>query len=187
DLALAANQVLHNFLVFTSFGLDAFAHAAEAILGEAVGRRDRAEFRRSMNVVFLWAAIVGALNLVVYAVAGHGIIALLTGIPEVRDAAGAWLIWPVLMPMISVWAFTYDGVYLAATRTRIVRNTVMASFALFLALVYLLVPVLGSTGLWIAVAGFLGLRGVLLHLCFPAVLAGIGEAGKDERRKGVRR
>lgn len=187
DLTLAANQVLHNFLVFTSFGLDAFAHAAEAILGEAVGRRDRAEFRRSMNVVFLWAAIVGALNLVVYAVAGHGIIALLTGIPEVRDAAGAWLIWPVLMPMISVWAFTYDGVYLAATRTRIMRNTVMASFALFLALVYILVPVLGSTGLWIAVAGFLGLRGVLLHLCFPAVLAGIGEAGKDERRKGVRR
>ena len=59
DLTLAANQVLHNFLFFTSFGLDGVAHAAEAILGEAVGRRDRQAFRRSMRVVFLWAGIVG--------------------------------------------------------------------------------------------------------------------------------
>src|SRR6185503_13699108 len=77
DLTLAANQVLHNFLVFTSYGLDAFAHAAEAILGEAVGKRDRPAFQRARRVVFLWAVIVGVLNVLVYAVAGHGIIALL--------------------------------------------------------------------------------------------------------------
>lgn len=173
DVALAANQVLHNFLVFTSFGLDGFAHAAEAILGEAVGRRDRAAFRRGMRVVFLWAGIVGALNLAVYAVAGHGIIALITSIPEVRAAAGQHLIWPVLMPLISVWAYTYDGVYLAATRTRIMRNTVIASFIAFLIALYVLTPLLGNAGLWLAVATFLGCRGLLLHLFFPRVLQAI--------------
>jgi MATE family multidrug resistance protein len=173
DLALAANQVLHLFLVFTSFGLDGFAHAAEAILGEAVGRRDRAEFRRGMAVVFLWAGIVGVLNVAVYAVAGHGIIALLTGIPEVRAAAAVHLAWPVLMPLVAVWAYTYDGVYLAATRTRVMLLTVVTSFAVYVALVYALVPVIGSTGLWIAVAAFLGLRGLLLHLYFPRLLRGI--------------
>ena len=71
DLTLASNQVLHNFLVFTSFGLDGFAHAAEAILGEAVGRRDRASFQRALRVVFLWSGLVGLLNVAVYAVAGH--------------------------------------------------------------------------------------------------------------------
>jgi MATE family multidrug resistance protein len=170
DVALAANQVLHNFLVFTSYGLDGFAHAAEAILGEAVGRRDRAAFRRGMRVVFLWAGIIGALNLAVYAVAGHGIIALITSIPEVRAAAGQHLIWPVLMPLISVWAYTYDGVYLAATRTRIMRNTVLASFIAFLIALYVLTPLLGNAGLWLAVATFLGCRGLLLHLFFPRVL-----------------
>jgi MATE family multidrug resistance protein len=170
DVTLAANQVLQNFLVFTSFGLDGFAHAAEAILGEAVGRRDRAAFQRAMRVVFIWAGLVGALNLVVYAVAGHGIIALLTSIPEVRAAAADYALWVIIMPLVSVWAYTYDGVYLAATRTTIMRNTVMVSFAAFALLLYTLSPAYGNTAIWIAVTVFLGLRGVLLHLFFPRVL-----------------
>jgi MATE family multidrug resistance protein len=170
DVTLAANQVLQNFLVFTSFGLDGFAHAAEAILGEAVGRRDRAAFRRAMRVVFIWAGLVGALNLVVYAVLGHGIIALLTSIPEVRAAATDYVLWPIIMPLVSVWAYTYDGVYLAATRTTIMRNTVIVSFAAFALLLYTLSPAYGNTAIWIAVTVFLGLRGVLLHLFFPRVL-----------------
>jgi len=170
NLPLAANQVLYTFLIFTSFGLDGFAHAAEAILGESVGRRDGPAFRRGMRVVFLWAAIVGAFNMLIYALLGHEIIALMTIIPEVRAAAADWLAWPVLMPLVSVWAYTYDGVYLAATRTRIMRNTVIASFLAFLATLYTLMPLLGNAGLWAAVAAFLGGRGLLLHLFFPRVL-----------------
>lgn len=173
DVTLAANQVLHHFLVFTSFALDGFAHAAEAILGEAVGRRDREAFQRAMRVVFLWALIFGALNVLIYAVAGHGIIALLTGIPEVRAAAADYLLWPVLMPLVSVWAYTYDGVYLAATRTKVMRNTVIASFAVFLISLYTLLPLIGNAGLWIAVTSFLLIRGLLLHLLFPHVLRAI--------------
>jgi MATE family multidrug resistance protein len=173
DLPLAANQVLHNFLVFTSFGLDGFAHAAEAILGEAVGRRDRPAFRDGMRVAFLWAGLVGILNAFVYALLGHEIVALLTSIPEVRAAAADFLWWPVLMPLVSVWAFTYDGVYLAATRTRIMRNTMIISFLLFVALLYSLLPLFGNAGLWAAVAVFLGARGLLLHLLFPHVLGRI--------------
>ena len=170
DVQLAANQVLHHFLVFTSFALDGVAHAAEAILGESVGRRDRTAFVHDMRVVFLWSGVVGLINILVYAVAGHAIIALMTSIPEVRAAAANYWWWPVLMPLASVWAYTYDGVYLAATRTRIMRNTVIASFAIFLALLYTLTPLIGNTGLWIAVAGFLTGRGVLLHLFFHRVL-----------------
>jgi MATE family multidrug resistance protein len=170
DLTLAANQVLHTFLVFTSYALDGFAHAAEAILGEAVGRRDRAAFRRSMRVVFVWSAGVGVLTLAIYAVAGHGIIALLTGIPEVRAAAAANLLWPIVLPVIAVWAYTYDGVYLAATRTTAMRNTVILSFAVYVTILFTLVPVYGNTALWIALATFLGLRGLLLHLLYPALL-----------------
>jgi MATE family multidrug resistance protein len=121
-------------------------------------------------VVFLWSGIVGALNVAVYGLAGHGIIDLLTGIPEVRAAAAAYLYWPVLMPLISVWAFTYDGVYRAATSTRAMRNTVMLSFAIFLAVLYALMPLLGNHGLWIAIAAFLGCRGLLLHLLYPHLL-----------------
>jgi len=170
DVQLAANQVLHHFLIFTSFALDGVAHAAEAILGESVGRKDRAAFLHSMRVVFLWSGVVGVINILVYVVAGHAIIALMTSIPEVRAAAANYLWWPTLMPLASVWAYTYDGVYLAATRTRIMRNTMIAAFAVFLIVLYTLMPLLGNTGLWIAMLGFLTGRGVLLHLFFPRVL-----------------
>lgn len=170
DVQLAANQVLHTFLMFTSFGLDGFAHAAEAILGESVGRRSREDFRRGMRVVFLWAGLVAALNAAIYVVAGPAIIALLTGMPEVRAVAEAWLLWPALMPLVGVWAYTYDGVYLAATRTRIMRNTVLLSFLAFLLVLHAAVPPFGNAGLWAALAVFLDLRGLLLHLLMPRLL-----------------
>jgi MATE family multidrug resistance protein len=170
DVTLAANQVLHHFLVFTSFGLDGLAHAAEALLGESIGRRDANAVRRGMRVVFLWSGIVGALNVLLYAALGHEIIALMTGIPEVRAAAADYLIWPVLMPLISVWAYTYDGIYLAAVRTKPMRNTVIASFALFLVVLYTTMPLLGNSGLWLSVVTFLAGRGLLLHLLLPQVL-----------------
>jgi MATE family multidrug resistance protein len=173
DVTLAANQVLHHFLIFTSFALDGIAHAAEAILGAEVGRRNRDAFARSMRAVFQWAAGFGLLTVVVFALAGNGIIALLTNIPEVRALAGQFLFWPVLMPLVSVWAYTYDGVYLAATRTKIMRNTVMVSFVAFVALLYTLLPLLGNTGLWIALMTYLGCRGLLLHLYLPRVLRAI--------------
>ncbi len=173
DVQLAANQVLHHFLVLTSFALDGVAHAAETILGESVGRRDRAAFLHDMRVVFLWSGVVGLVNILIYAVAGHAIIALMTSIPEVRAAASSYLWWPMLMPLVSVWAYTYDGVYLAATRTRIMRNTVIASFVIFVVLLYTLMPLIGNAGLWIAVAGFLAGRGVLLHVFFPRLLRNI--------------
>jgi multidrug resistance protein, MATE family len=167
---LAANQVLHHFLIFTSFALDGVAHAAETILGESVGRRDRAAFLHDRRIVFLWSGVVGVINIAIYAAAGHAIIALMTSIPEVRAAAANYLWWPTLMPLASVWAYTYDGVYLAATRTRIMRNTMIAAFMIFLALLYTLLPLMGNAGLWIAVMGFLTGRGVLLHVFFPRVL-----------------
>jgi MATE family multidrug resistance protein len=169
DVTLAANQVLHTFLVITSFGLDAFAHAAEAILGEAVGRRDRRGFEQGRRIVFLWSGVVGVGAMAVFALNGPWIIATLTSIDEVRAAASAYLFWPVLMPLVSVWAYTYDGIYLAAMRTRIMRNTMIASFAVFLGLLYGLAPHLGNHGLWLAVGGFLGMRGLLLHFAFPHV------------------
>jgi len=173
DLPLAANQVLHTFLMFTSFGLDGLAHAAEAILGESAGRRDRAGFHRGMRAVLGWSFAVGAANSAIYLAAGSAIIALLTSQPEVRALAETWLLWPALMPLISVWAYCYDGVYLAATRTRPMRNIVLLAFAVFLGVLFGLAPQFGNAGLWAAVATFLGLRGLLQWWWVPRVVGAI--------------
>ncbi len=167
DVPLAANQVLHNFLIFTSFGLDGVAHAAEAILGESAGRRERKAFGAGVKVVVLWGGLVGLANLAIYAVAGTGIIALITTIPEVRAAAADFLPWAVCMPIVSVWAYTYDGIFLAATRTRAMRNSMVIAFAVFLALLFGLKPQFGNVGIWIALTGFMATRSLTLMLMYP--------------------
>jgi MATE family multidrug resistance protein len=105
--------------------------------------------------------------------AGTGVIALITTIPEVRALANDFLPWAVLMPLVSVWAYTYDGVFLSATRTGPMRNSMILSFVGFLILVHVLMPLLGNTGLWIALTVFLALRGVTLHLFYPALLRAV--------------
>jgi len=173
DLTLAANQVLHNFVVFTSFGLDGVAHAAEAILGESVGRRNRTEFRAGVRVVMLWGGLVGIAFVVSFALGGKAVVALITTIPEVRAQAGVYLPWAVLMPLVSVWAYTYDGIFLSATRTAAMRNSMMLSFLGFLILAYALMPAFGNSGLWGALTVFLALRGLTLHLFYPALLRAV--------------
>ena len=173
DIPLAANQVLYNFLFITAFGLDGIAHASEAILGESAGRRERDEFHRGVRIVLLWAGFVALLNVAIYAVAGASIIDLMTTIPEVRSVAFAYLAWAVLMPLVSTWAYTFDGIFLAATRTRPMRNSMMLALLIFLAALYALVPWLGNHGLWTAMAIFLGARGVTLFLLYPALLRSV--------------
>ena len=58
DVQLAANAVLINFQTFMAYGLDGFAHAAEALVGSAVGARDRAAFRDAVLTSTKWAALI---------------------------------------------------------------------------------------------------------------------------------
>lgn len=174
DLALAVNQVLYNFLHFTTFALDAYAHAAEALVGEAVGRRDRERFRAAVRAAFRWAAVTATVMVAFYAVAGNGIVALLTSIPEVRAASADYMIWAVISPAVCVWAFTYDGVYLGATRTRILRDTMILSFIAYMAGLFLLMPVIGNHSLWLGLMIFLSCRAVFQAFAYPALVRSIG-------------
>ena len=174
DVTLAANQVLYTFAHFMTFGLDAFAHAAEALVGEAAGRRDRDAFRRAVRGAFLWAGITAIGFAAVYAVLGSWIVAVLTTIPEVRAAAAEYLIWAVVSPLIAVWAYTYDGVYLGATRTRILRNAMLLSFIPYMVVVFLLVPVIGNHALWLGLMVFLGCRAFAQVIGYNALVRSIG-------------
>ena len=169
DVLLAANAVLMNFQIFMAHGLDGFANAAQAMVGRAVGAADRAELRAAIRVSSFWAAVTAAMFVLVYAAAGEGIVALLTGIEDVRMAAGEYLPWAVAMPALSVAAFQFDGIFLGATLGRQMRNMMIVSVAAYLVLCELLLPLWGNHGLWSALAAFMALRGLTLGAVYPAV------------------
>ena len=169
DVVLAANAVLMNFQIFMAHGLDGFAHAAQAMVGRAVGAADRAELRAAIRVSSFWAIVTAGALVLAYAVAGEGIVALLTGIEEVRSAAGDYLVWSVAMPALSVAAFQLDGIFLGATLGRQMRNMMIVSVAVYLVLCAVVIPLWGNHGLWFAFAAFMALRGITLGAAYPAV------------------
>ncbi len=174
DVILAANAVLLNFQMFMAHGLDGFAHAAQALGGRAVGAGDRSSFRHAVRVSSLWAIVAAIGFTAAYAALGTAIIALLTGLAEVREAASALLPWVVMAPLVSVWAFQLDGIFLGATRGRTMRNAMIVSVAFYVAACALLIPPWGNTGLWLALTLFLGMRGVSLGARYPALERSVG-------------
>lgn len=169
DNTLAANAVLIQFQQFLSFGLDGFAHAAEALVGGAVGAKDRRTLRLAVKICGLWAAVIAAAYTLVYAVGGPVIIGWLTDLEAVRALSGEFLIWVIISPIISVWSFTLDGVFIGATRTAEMRNGMIISLAIYLAAVFVLQPVLGNHGLWLAFTIFMAARAVTLAIVYPNV------------------
>ena len=161
---LAANAVLLNFQHLTSFGLDGIAHAAEALVGKAVGEKRRDVLVHSVKLTLKWSVIFALALTVVYVVAGPIIISILTDLPEIRDTATRYLPWMIASPLVSVWCFLYDGVYVGATRARDMRNIMVTSTLLvFLPAWYLLQPY-GNDGLWLAFLLFMASRGIGMHI-----------------------
>ena len=163
-LVLAANAVLMNFQHLTSFGLDGVAHAAEALVGKAVGQKRRDVLEESVRLTLKWSLIFAIGFTLAYFIAGPLVISILTDLPDVRAAAVKYLPWMVLSPLVSVWCFLYDGVYVGATRAKAMRDIMLVStFVIFLPAWYLLQP-LGNHGLWLAFMIFMASRGIGMHI-----------------------
>ncbi|WP_427003819.1 MATE family efflux transporter DinF [Pantoea eucrina] len=160
---VAVNAVLLMFLTFTAYALDGFAYAVEACSGEATGAGDRSRLRLIWYAACRQAGIVALLFAVIYALCGPAIIALLTSIESLREAADRYLIWQVILPLAGVWSYLLDGMFIGATRGRDMRNSMLLA-ALGYALTLLTLPWLGNHGLWLAITVFLALRGITLGL-----------------------
>lgn len=158
---VAVNAVLLMFLTFTAYALDGFAYAVEASSGEACGARDSRKLLRVWQAACRQAGLVALLFSLIYAVAGPGIVALLTSLPALREQADSYLIWQIILPVCGVWCYLLDGMFIGATRAAEMRNG-MAIAALGYGLTLFTVPLLGNHGLWLAVTIFLLLRGITL-------------------------
>lgn len=158
---VAVNAVLMNLLTFTAYALDGFAYAVEAHSGHAYGARDDSQLRKVWQAACRQACLVALAFGVVYAFAGQQIIAALTSLPELRAMARDYLPWQVVLPLVGVWCYLLDGMFIGATRGAEMRNS-MAVAAAGYGLTLLSVPVLGNHGLWLALAVFLALRGIAL-------------------------
>lgn len=171
DVTLAANQVLIQFLHITAYGLDGFAFAAEALVGQALGARNPKGLRRSALYTSLWGGVIVLLMAAGFALFGGMIIDLMATSPEVRVEARRYLIWMVVSPPVGVAAWMLDGIFIGATRSRDMRNMMAISLMVYVATAAVLVPVLGNHGLWLALLVSFVARGATLMWKYPGLEA----------------
>ncbi|GAA3907358.1 MATE family efflux transporter [Halomonas cibimaris] len=161
DTVLAANAVLLQFIMLISYALDGFAHAAESLIGRAFGRRDWTDFAATVGATARLSLYTATGAALCFALGGNALIALLTGLPEVRATAADYLPWMVAMPLIAVWSYFFDGVFIGTTAVREMRNSIFIALAVYLPVWWLTRP-LGNHGLWLAFMAFMLVRSATL-------------------------
>ncbi|WP_312910735.1 MATE family efflux transporter [Stutzerimonas nitrititolerans] len=163
DATVAANALLLNGLLLTAHALDGLAHAVEALSGHAIGAGNRDELRRTLTVAGGWSLIASLGFAGFFLLGGHLFIQLQTDIAAVRELALAYMPYLAALPLIAVWSYLLDGLFIGATRAREMRNGMLLALAIALPLGWLLQG-LGNHGLWLAFLAFMLSRGICLGL-----------------------
>jgi len=163
DATVAANALLLNGLMLTAHALDGLAHAVEALAGRAIGARDRRELVRVMTVAGGWSLLASAGFGLFFLLGGTLFIQLQTDIAPVREQAIAYLPYLAALPLVAVWSYLLDGLFIGATRAREMRDSMLLAVAIALPLGWLLQG-FGNHGLWLAFLTFMLLRALCLGM-----------------------
>jgi len=171
EVVLAANAILLHLQSIMAYALDGFAHAAEALTGSAYGAGKRQLFKRAVSLTSLWAAIIAVILSLLYWLLGSYLLALFTNIETVIQSANVYLPWMIISPILSIWSFQLDGIFIGTSYTREMRNAMVWSLAVYLVSLVFLTPWLGNHGLFLGLSLFMVVRAISLGFYYPRILA----------------
>jgi multidrug resistance protein, MATE family len=169
DTVIAANSVLLLLFDVAAYLIDGFAYASEALVGQAIGARDRPRFTQAVRLTTLWAMVIGTLCSLVIWFAGLPLISLMTTNSEIIGIAMIYLPWAALTPVLGTICFQFDGIFTGAMATKDMRNMMVLSLVIYLGSWWWLEPRFGNHGLWAALCIFFVARGITYATRMPAL------------------
>lgn len=169
-IILAANTVLFNLVHFASYVMDGYAHAVESLTGFAIGKKDTKLLKRSVSASIYLASISAVVFSVFFWLLGEPIVNLLVAEDSARQMALNWLPWVIAAPLFGIWSFLLDGIFVGATETRSMRDSMLISLACFMVSAAVLVPSFGNHGIWISYFILLIVRALTLWLRWPLIV-----------------
>ncbi len=181
---VAATAIHMHFLEIAAYGLDGFAVSVESLCGAAFGQKNRPLFRDIIKKTSIWAFALALVISIAYALASGQIIALMTTIDAVRQAAELTALYAAVLPLIGVWAYQADGVFFGTTQSAGLRNSTLVGALAFWVLV-LFTQRLGIISVWLGLAAFFAARALVLILSYPrieALMAAQPEQGGPTKR-----
>ena len=173
DVVLAANTILLQMWYISSYGTDGFAYAAESLVGRFKGSKDDEKLKSAVTANMLWGLGLGLLGTIAYAFFDAEIIALFTDKENVIVVAMSVVIWLIVAPVVNSVCFIWDGVYIGATATGAMRNSMLvATILVFIPVYFISEPFAGIHALWMAMTAFMVARGVVLSIYAPSRIFG---------------
>ncbi|MBR3682684.1 MAG: MATE family efflux transporter [Tidjanibacter sp.] len=171
DTILATNELLMQLFMLFSYMLDGFCYAAESLTGRFIGEGNKPRLQESVRRLLGWSAAVAGLYIVVYLLWWRPLLGIFSDSPTILACAEEYVVWIVMVPLLSFVPFLIDGILIGATKTRIMRNTTFGSLVAFFVLFYGLEGLLGNRALWLAYVGFIVVRCVLMLIATKGVNA----------------
>jgi len=147
DVLLASASIMMKLMMLFSYFTDGFAYAGEAMTGRYIGARDLEQTRQSISWAFIWSISISLVSIVIYYIWGIDMIRVLTNDQDVVNSCSQFVIWLVLMPIFGVICFTWDGIYVGATASRLIRNTMIWSVVAFASVWSIGLPILKKAGI----------------------------------------
>lgn len=165
---LAVNTILLQLFTLFSYMNDGFAYAAEALTGRFVGARDVASLKRCIKLCVVWSVVVALMYVGVYVGWWQDIFSLLvesesTNLTELLAVAKEYIVWVIIIPIACAMPFVMDGIMVGATRSRIMRDSMIWSAVCYFALLYGTRWLIGNNAIWLAFTSFMFIRGVLQY------------------------
>ncbi len=160
NVILAANSALLQFLFLFAYFLDGFAYAAEALVGKYVGGRNVSMLSRTVKALFLWGVSMAFLFTMMFWIGGDWLLKVFTNQQDVIAEGRRYLSWLIILPLTGFASFIWDGIYIGATASKLMRNTMLLATLFFFLLFFSLRDQLGNHALWLAMNVFMLARGL---------------------------
>ena len=161
---LAVSTIMMKLMLLYSYFVDGFAYAGEALTGRYIGSRDIVSLKKSVRLLFYWTLLIAGISTLAYAFEGEALFRLMTNNEAVVEEARDYLPWLIVIPVVSCIAFLLDGIFIGATESVSLRNTMIASaFAFFLSY-YLFRGMIGHQALYLGYTVHLLVRTVMMSL-----------------------
>lgn len=168
DVILAANTILLQMWMIVSYGIDGFAYAAESLIGKYRGARQQKRLRLAVKYCFMWGMGIGLAGSVIYGLFEQPILKLFTNQEDVIAMAVSVFAWTIAGPAVSSFCYIWDGIFIGATQTAPMRNSMLiATFLVFLPVYFVAVSYIGNHAIWLAMTLFMVARGATLTAFAP--------------------
>ncbi len=164
---LAINMILlQSFYIFSYF-TDGFAYAGEALVGKFVGSKDKDNLQKVIRLLLIWGFSISIPFSILYALFPTEFVKIISDNTEILTEIKPYYIYMIIIPLITFAAFIWDGIYIGATASKAIRNTmIISSIFVFIPSWYILMPRFGNHGLWIAFLFFMIARGAAMSLMY---------------------